>query len=136
MIPGTFRRIDQAMAVIAARLLPSVPAAEHRARYRQLQLMLRTAGLAATYAHLAARSSPAPGAGELHATLAGGIAWYLSEAQLIPAILEPQDHMQVLEAIAAMDVSSYAQASAEVKALVEWLARLAAAASADTGSNS
>ncbi len=50
------QRIDQGMATAAAELLPEHVDKELRTRCRHLRVMLNTAGLAATYAYLAAKS--------------------------------------------------------------------------------
>lgn len=124
-------RVDQAAAARAARMLPPAIGPEHRARYRQFQLILRTAGLAAAYAHATARSRDPGSTGETYARITDGIQRHLQERQLIPASPESLPHRDVLQYIAAMDTSSYAQASAETAALARWLTRLADAAYAD-----
>ena len=52
----TVHRVDQGMAVAAARSLPDNVDKELRTRYRQLRVMLHTAGLAATYAYIASKA--------------------------------------------------------------------------------
>jgi hypothetical protein len=120
------RRIDQDMAATAAGALPRPVTPELRTRYRQLRVMLHTAGLAATYAFVVAKA--AGEAGQLaraYAEAERGIRDRLAAVQLLtgdPARLGPR---QVLEQLGRMEGSDYARASAEAAALTGWLSRLA-----------
>jgi CRISPR type III-B/RAMP module-associated protein Cmr5 len=98
---------------------------ELRTRYRQLPVMLRTAGLAATYAFIAAKSRDTSALGQAYARVADGIRQHLADRNLIAAGLGPRDHRGMLTLLAEMDLPAYTQASAEVGELAQWLARLA-----------
>jgi CRISPR-associated protein Cmr5 len=121
----SFARVDQTMAAKSAQILPPVVDRELRTRYRQLPVMLRTAGLAATYAFVASKSRDRTALGQAYARVAGGIAAHLADRRLITAEPNAIDHRQVLELLAGMDLATYAQASAEIAELAEWLSRLA-----------
>ena len=125
----TAQRIDQNMATAAAAALPPASGlgdAEKKAlrtTYRQLGAMLHNAGLAATYAFVAARSSAETGVlARAYQEAARGIRKRLSEVGLLSGDLDPR---QVLEALGKMDPVQYARASAEAAALTRWLSRLA-----------
>lgn len=118
----SMRRVDQGMAEAAARLLPQQVSKDLRTRYRQLRIMSHTAGLAATYAFIAAKQ----GDGELgtaYRRAGEGIRNRLGELRLLPEGASlPRD---VLRELGAMDTITYARASAEIVAFTGWLARLA-----------
>ena len=121
------RRIDQGGATAAAGLLPDTVdpklRKELRTRYRQLRAMLHGAGLAATYAFMAAKTSG--DLGESYSTVAHGLRRRLTERGLLtgdPATMGPAE---VLGQLGRMDSVRYAQASAEAAALLGWLSRLA-----------
>lgn len=126
------RRVDQGLAEAAARLLPHVDdrqrgiQRELRTRYRQLRIMLHSAGLAATYAFVVAKANAESGKlAEAYAKAATGIRERLAELGLIsgnPAQLGPRE---VLAQLAEMDAHSYVRATAEITALAGWLSRLA-----------
>ena len=131
------RRIDQDMATAAAAALPpagGLKDAEKKAlrtRYRQLGSMLQTAGLAATYAFIAARANAEAGAlASAYREAASGIRGRLAEVGLLSRNMDPR---QVLQAFGAMDTVQYARASAEAAALTRWLSRLADATYQETG---
>ncbi|MGH3942473.1 MAG: type III-B CRISPR module-associated protein Cmr5 [Pseudonocardiaceae bacterium] len=121
------RRVDQGAAATAAGLLPRNVdrdrGKELRTRYRQLRAMLHGAGLAATYAFVAARTG-----GELaesYGEVASGLRQWLTDRGLLtgdPATMTPAD---VLGQLGRMDTVRYGRASAEAAALVSWLSRLA-----------
>jgi CRISPR type III-B/RAMP module-associated protein Cmr5 len=119
------------MAARSAQILPDVVDRELRTRYRQLPVMLRTAGLSATYAFIAAKSRDSSALGQAYARVADGIVTHLSERKLIAAGPGRPGHRQVLTLLAAMDLADYTQASTEVAELAQWLARLADAVSRD-----
>jgi CRISPR type III-B/RAMP module-associated protein Cmr5 len=125
----TTRRIDQNMASAAARALPKASKLKDpekkalRTRYRQLGSMLHTAGLAATYAFIAARSSTEKGVlADAYRETAQAIRNRLDEVGLLSRDMEPRE---VLEALGGMSAVEYARASAEAAALTRWLSRLA-----------
>jgi len=123
------RRIDQNMAVAAAAALPPASRLTDqekkalRTRYRQLGAMLHTAGLAATYAFIAARSSAETGVlADAYLKAARGITKRLEDVGLLSRDLDPRE---VLEALGRMHVVQYSRAGAETAALTRWLSRLA-----------
>ncbi|MGH3119534.1 MAG: type III-B CRISPR module-associated protein Cmr5 [Streptosporangiaceae bacterium] len=125
----TARRIDQNMATAAAAALPSASGlgdAEKKAlrtTYRRLGAMLHNAGLAATYAFVAARSNAETGVlAQAYQEAARGIRNRLSEVGLLSGDMGPR---QVLESLGTMDPVQYARAGAEAAALTRWLSRLA-----------
>jgi CRISPR-associated protein Cmr5 len=128
----SYRRVDQGLAEAAARLLPRTGDREHRVerelrtRYRQLRIMLHTAGLAATYAFIEAKANAESGTlADAYRKASAGIRDRLAELGLIsgdPAQVGPRD---MLTQLAAMDAVRYARASAEAAALAGWLSRLA-----------
>ncbi len=125
----TAQRIDQNMAAAAVAALPPADGLGDpekkalRTTYRRLGAMLHNAGLAATYAFIAARSNAETGVlARAYQEAARGIRRRLSDVGLLSGDLEPR---QVLEALGEMDSVQYARASAEVAALTRWLSRLA-----------
>jgi hypothetical protein len=129
------RRIDQAMAAAAAAILPPQVTPDLRTRYRQLRVMLHTAGLAATYAFVAAKANGETGQlAAAYADAAKGIRSRLAALGLLsgdPAQMSPRD---VLGQLGQMGGGEYARASAEATALVGWLSRLADAVVQKPGS--
>ncbi|MEY9214320.1 type III-B CRISPR module-associated protein Cmr5 [Thermobifida halotolerans] len=130
------RRLDQGMARDAALLLPEgdpARAKELRTRFRRLPVQLRTSGLAATYAFLAARSgtSGSDPLGRSYADVAQQVRARLADAGLLPAEVRtaaaPAVHRTVLRELGEMDTARYARATAEVALLFGWLRRLAEA---------
>jgi CRISPR/Cas system CMR-associated protein Cmr5 small subunit len=123
----TARRIDQGKAVAASRALPSEVNGELRTRYRQLRVMLHTAGLAATYAYIASKAKET---GDREDKLArayqqtrSGIHLCLKDAGLLAdSAAAARD---VLGRLGEMGSVEYARASAEVAAFISWLSRLA-----------
>lgn len=118
----TAQRIDQGMAVATARALPEPVTQELRTRYRQLQAMLRGAGLAATYAYIADGMNK-------DGKLAGA---YAQAGKAIRERIFPPGNaarsgsaQAVLAELGKMDPADYARASAEAAAFVGWLSRLA-----------
>jgi CRISPR/Cas system CMR-associated protein Cmr5 small subunit len=137
----TVHRIDQGMAAAAAKVLGADGSKEVevtrelRTRYRQLRVMLHTAGLAATYAFIASKAGDADAAGGGEKELARAyrkvgeaIRERLSGLRLFPGDREPADVLAVMDAFGDMDPVAYARASAETAAFVGWLSRLADAA--------
>lgn len=130
----TIHRVDQGMAVAAARILPETVDKELRTRYRQLPMMLHTAGLAATYAFIAARAKgldgdPSPDRGDklsrAYAAAAAGIREQLHGTGLFTSDVRRMGAREFLGALGGMDPVQYARASAEAAAFVGWLSRLA-----------
>jgi CRISPR/Cas system CMR-associated protein Cmr5 small subunit len=127
----TVQRIDQGMAVIAARVLPDEVTGELRARFRQLRVMLNGAGLAATYAFLASKADSGPRAdnlGRAYAAAERGI-----RERIFPAGDVPRNSREVLARLGTMSAVDYARASAEAAAFAGWLSRLADAVWQESG---
>ena len=125
------RRVDQDMAAAAAGMLPRPVTRELRTRYRQLRVMLHTAGLAATYAFIVARAGSDTGSGNLgraYSQVAQGIRNRLTLPSGDARTMDPQ---QVLLHLGEMETADYARASAETAALLGWLSRLADACAPD-----
>ena len=137
----TVHRIDQGMAAAAAKVLGADGGKEVRStrelrtRYRQLRVMLHTAGLAATYAFIASKAGDAddrPAAEKAGQGLPEGGRGDPGAAGR-PGLVsrgdrEPADVLAVMDALGEMDPVAYARASAEAAAFVGWLSRLADAA--------
>jgi CRISPR/Cas system CMR-associated protein Cmr5 small subunit len=125
----TVTRVDQGMAAAAARALEPVTVnKELRTRYRQLRVMLHSAGLAATYAFIASKAGGGDGesaglAGAYRAA-ATGIRTQLADTGLLPDA-ENMTVRDVMRELGAMDPVRYARASAEAAAFAGWLSRLA-----------
>jgi CRISPR/Cas system CMR-associated protein Cmr5 small subunit len=125
------RRVDQEMAAAAAGLL--VPAADLtsieqkalRTRYRQLRVMLHGAGLAATYAFVAAKAGSGSALERAYAEAAEGIRGRLDHLGLLAGDPARLDAKEILSQLGEMDGMKYTRASTEVTALVGWLSRLA-----------
>lgn len=118
------RRVDQGMAVAAARVVPQEVGRELRTRYRQLRVMLHTAGLAATYAFITSKARDAD-----EDALAGAyqeVAVAIRDRLAGLGVLDrgttsPRD---VLARLGELSSPDYARASAEVSAFAGWLSRL------------
>ncbi len=126
----TLRRVDQAMAAGASRILEGVRVGpELRTRFRQLPVMVRTSGFAATYAYLVAKSDPDSELGIAYGQAATGIREHLDTRNLlrIPAGAEPpaERNQLLVAALGSLSVTAYVRASAEVELLAGWLSRLA-----------
>lgn len=133
----TVTRIDQGMAVAAADALPSRVDRELRTRYKQLRVMLSSAGLAATYAFVASKSG-AGGEGEgtlarAYRDAARGIRERLAERGLLTGDVKTMRVREVMRQLGEMDPVRYARASAEAAAFAGWLSRLADAAYLERG---
>jgi CRISPR-associated protein Cmr5 len=132
------RRIDQGMALAAAQLLPDRVTKELRTRYRQLRIMTHTAGLAATYAFIAAKAGESNDLAIAYRRAGQGIRRRLGELGLLTGDAERMSARAVLDQLGGMDPVGYARASAEATTFLGWLARLAdaewqAAGSGDGG---
>ena len=122
------RRVDQGMAEAAARILPRTVSKELRTRYRQLRVMTHTAGLAATYAFIAAKEGEENELAAAYRGVGEGIRRRLGELGLLPGNAAGMNAREVLAEFGRMDIVRYARASADVTAFTGWLARLADAA--------
>ena len=122
----TMKRVDQGMAAAAASVLRRPVTDQLRSRYGQLPFMVRTAGLAATYAFLVAKSEPAEEIGRAYSAVADGIRAHLAGQSPLLATLTHND--QVVRTLADLPAADYARASMEIEALAGWLRRLAEAA--------
>jgi len=131
--PGP-RRVDQGMAYAASSMLPDTIDKDLRTRYRQLPIMVRTAGLAATMAFLVAKSDEKTDLGRAYQRVATGIRKHLSAGPrtAVSGLSAAGDTVgaakaneSLLAALAAMRPGEYARAAAEAEMLACWLSRLA-----------
>ncbi len=137
----TATRIDQDMAASAAAMLAPTVDKELRTRYRQLRMMLHTAGLAATYAYVASKSNDPSTAGQqaqpaAYRLVSDGIRARLGRLGLLDGDPATTSHTEVLKRLGQADAAVYLRASAEITHLAGWLSRLADAmhqADAPTG---
>ncbi|RKN33833.1 type III-B CRISPR module-associated protein Cmr5 [Micromonospora musae] len=120
------RRVDQQMAAAAAAMLPEKIDAELRTRYRQLPVLVRVSGLAATYAYLIGKSTKTK-RGPAYQKVADGIRTHLTTRSGLVAAAQIDTNEKLLHALAELDTSVYARVSAEVQVLAGWLSRLAEA---------
>ncbi|GAA3820724.1 type III-B CRISPR module-associated protein Cmr5 [Streptomyces chiangmaiensis] len=127
--PKPVARLDQSMAHAASSMLPDAVPDRLRTRYRQLPVMLRISGLAATYAFILSSSRPDPTkeVGFAYKLVADGIRTHISEHALLGQGKRWVSNRDLLEAFAEADRSVYARVSAEIEALAGWLSRLAEA---------
>jgi CRISPR/Cas system CMR-associated protein Cmr5 small subunit len=121
----TARRVDQGMAEAAARLLPAKVNKELRTRYRQLRIMTHTAGLAATYAFIAAKAGEKNDLAAAYQRAGEGIRERLAGLGLLPGDTRRMTAQDMLRELGRMDPVQYARASTEVSVFTGWLARLA-----------
>jgi len=119
------RRVDQGMAAAAAGLLPAKVSKELRTRYRQLRIMTHTAGLAATYAFIAAKAGERSDLAVAYQRAGEGIRERLTGLGLLSGDAKQMGVREVLGQLGGMDAVQYARASAEATAFTSWLARLA-----------
>lgn len=129
------KRIDQKMAVAAADALPEQVTGDLRTRYRQLRIMLHSAGLAASYAYIASKAGDpeAPGLPGAYGKVAYALRKRLVELRLLTGQADDLGTPEVMRQLGGMDPVIYARASAEAAALVSWLSRLANAVAAENG---
>lgn len=122
----TVRRFDQGAARAAAAALPATIDSDYRTRCRTLRVMAHTGGLAATFAFVAdkARGEDASRAAA-YRKIEVAIRQRLVERCLLDA--SATTPAEVLTAMGELPPGRYARASAEVSALLSWLARLATA---------
>lgn len=123
------RRIDQGMAAAAADVLPARVDRELRTRYKQLRIMLHTAGLAATYAYIASKSGDEGQGGaalaRAYRDAARGIRVRLASQGLLTGDADTMRVAEVMRQLGEMDSVRYARASTEAAAFAGWLSRLA-----------
>ena len=125
------RRVDQDMAATAAGMLRppgELTGADKKAlrtRYRQLRIMLHTAGLAATYAFVASKAGGSGTLERAYAEAARGIRVRLADMNVLTGSAARMDAREVLRQLGEMDGMRYARASTEATSLVSWLSRLA-----------
>ncbi|MBN1172680.1 MAG: type III-B CRISPR module-associated protein Cmr5 [Micromonosporaceae bacterium] len=127
---ATMRRLDQGMALAAAEILPASISRDLRTRYRQLPIMVRMSGLAATTAYLVSKSGKPGGRNELETAyhdLATGIRKRLTAGYDLGWGGREQTNEALVARLAELPASEYARASVEVQALATWLSRLAEA---------
>jgi CRISPR/Cas system CMR-associated protein Cmr5 small subunit len=126
----TVVRIDQGMAAAAVAALPAHVTKDLRTRYKQLRMMLHTAGLAATYAFIASKAGGPDSAGTegAYRKAAAGIRDQLAALGLLTGEVQALGVRDVLGQLGGMDPVRYARASAEATAFAGWLSRLADAA--------
>ncbi|GGM66707.1 hypothetical protein GCM10011608_60030 [Micromonospora sonchi] len=128
------RRVDQQMAAAAAAMLQPTIGNELRTRYKQLPVQIRMSGLAATYAYLLGKSKDNE-LGRAYQSVADGIRKHLTTRSGLVDAAEADTNEKLLHALAGLDTSVYARASAEVQALATWLSRLAEARYIAAGGN-
>ncbi len=117
------RRVDQAMAKAASRILPSTVTSRLRTRYRTLRVMCHSSGLAATYAYVASKASGDDGLAEAYRMVRDGIGDQLVEIRVLRG--QEHDPRTVLHELGGLDAVTYLSASTQITALLGWLARLA-----------
>jgi len=129
------KRIDQGMAVAAVNALPRQVTGDLRTRYRQLRVMLHSAGLAASYAYIASKAGDrdAPGLPGAYGKVAHALKERLVDLRLLTGQADDLGTPEVMRQLGGMDPVTYARASAEAAALVSWLSRLASAVAAENG---
>jgi len=129
------KRIDQRLAVAAADALPEQVTGDLRTRYRQLRVMLHSAGLAASYAYIASKAGDpeAPGLPGAYGKVGYALKVRLLELRLLSGEADDLGTPEIMRQLGRMDPVTYARASAEAAALVSWLSRLATAVAAENG---
>jgi CRISPR/Cas system CMR-associated protein Cmr5 small subunit len=126
-------RIDQGMATAAVAALPAVVDPELRTRYKQLRIMLHSAGLAATYAFIAAKSGNSEPLEIAYRDAALGLRKQLVAQGLLTGDAPTMGIREVMGQLGAMDPVPYARASAEAAEFASWLSRLADAVCNERG---
>lgn len=128
------RRVDQAAAGIAFRVLGETVSPELRTRMRQLPMRLRGSGLAAAYAFVLSKADPRGDELErAYHRLCERVAAHIADQGLLSGTGRQMTPHQFLRALGEADVHDYARVSAEVEALSVWLSRLAEALCEDSG---
>lgn len=121
----TVTRVNQGMAAAAADALPEIVDRELRTRYRQLRVMLHSAGLAATYAFIASKAGTGDSLERAYLSAAFGIRTQLTRAGLLSGDASAMTVRDVMKQLADLDPVRYARASVEAAAFAGWLSRLA-----------
>jgi CRISPR/Cas system CMR-associated protein Cmr5 small subunit len=124
------RRVDQDMARRAAGMLPDPVTSQVRTRYRTLRSMAYSSGLAATYAYVASKSGTQSDLARAYAAVRDGLSRQLVDLDIVTESQSSQPGA-VLRALGEVDTVSYLRASAHVRALLGWSARLADAVVGD-----
>jgi CRISPR/Cas system CMR-associated protein Cmr5 small subunit len=119
------RRIDQGMAVAAAEVVPRVVDSELRTRYIQIQVMLHSAGLAATYAFIASKAKDGGKLGEAYGKVDRVLRDRLRALGVLTGDVASMSAADVLAALGGLGAAEYARASADAAAFAGWLSRLA-----------
>lgn len=114
-------RLDIDGARHAAAALPEIVDADLRRRFRQLPVLLRRTGLAATLATLLARAAR-PGTGAAYQEAARHLAQVIAPTIGKPADTPAQD---ILTALGGLDPARYAIATRRADHMLTWLKRLA-----------
>jgi CRISPR-associated protein Cmr5 len=123
------------MAVAAVEALPEKVDGDLRTRYRQLRIMLHSAGLAASYAFIASKAGDpdAGGTAGAYGKVAVALVKRLAAKGSLSGDPDDLSTVDVMRQLGAMSPADYARASAEAAALVSWLSRLASAVAAEGG---
>lgn len=133
--PQAARRVDQAAAGIALRVLGEKVTAELRTRMRPLPMRLRGSGLAATYAFVLSKADPQGGQlARAYHRLAEQVASHVASQGLLSGTGRQMTPLRFLHALGEADVHDYARVSVEVEVLAVWLSRLAEALCEDKDS--
>jgi CRISPR/Cas system CMR-associated protein Cmr5 small subunit len=113
------------MAKAAANIMPEHVSRELRTRYRQLRIMLHSAGLAATFAFIASKTGEGGELAGAYRRAGEGICARLIELGLLTGDANQMSTREMLKEVGRMTPVQYARASAEASAFVSWLSRLA-----------
>jgi CRISPR-associated protein Cmr5 len=119
----TVTRIDQHMAAAATRMLPPKVSDELRTRYRQMPVLVRTAGLAGAYAFMVSKADDKDAIGRAYADVVEGI----RERLVSRGLATGATPTELLASLAELPPSTYTYAATDVRALAGWLSRLAEA---------
>ncbi len=129
------RRVDQAAAGIALRVLGEEVTSELRTRMRQLPMRLRGSGLAATYAFVLSKADPqGEQLARAYHRLAEQVASHVANQGLLSGTGRQMAPLRFLQALGEANVHDYARVSVEVEMLAVWLSRLAEALCEDKDS--
>lgn len=126
-------RIDQGMASAAVTALPTAVDKELRTRYKQLRIMLHSAGLAATYAFIAAKAGNEGALETAYRDAALELRKRLVTQGLLTGNARTMTVRDVMRQFGDMAPADYARASAEAAEFASWLSRLADAAYGEQG---
>lgn len=121
------RGVDQDWALAAARALPDPLTKEQRTRFRTLRTMLRTSGLATTYAFIAAKSDSHTPVGLAYDQTRALIEEHLADADLGLLRSDTRGARGILAQLGDLSPAAYLLATRTASGLLDWLARLAEA---------